>query len=178
MDVAGWPAVCCLLPLQLDKEAHLSLCGAHGECFQSNTCCWPPQRRLSPVRLLCVLQARLEGIAAELRELLPNLNVGALHGLPGVGGQWGMADLSNTFTALSTAACCLACMATAKNNTQSANIIGLQRHCPLPPADLLVEHNPAMLDVPGLKAAIEEARRIMPGLDVQKQVRWWWFDGA
>lgn len=38
------------------------------------------------------------------------------------------------------------------------------------PADLLVEHNPAMLDVPGLKAAIEEARRIMPSLDVQKQV--------
>lgn len=71
-----------------------------------------------------------------------------------------------------------AALATAKNNTQSANIIGLQRHCPLPPADLLVEHNPAMLDVPGLKAAIEEARRIMPGLDVQKQVRWWWFDGA
>lgn len=55
--------------------------------------------------------ARLEGIAAELRELLPNLNV-----------------------------------------------------------DLLVEHNPAMLDVPGLKAAIGEARRIMPGLDVQKQM--------
>lgn len=27
-----------------------------------------------------------------------------------------------------------------------------------------------MLDVPGLKAAIEEARRIMPNLDVQKQV--------
>ncbi len=27
-----------------------------------------------------------------------------------------------------------------------------------------------MLDVPGLKAAIEEARRIMPSLDVQKQV--------
>ncbi|KAI7840361.1 hypothetical protein COHA_005906 [Chlorella ohadii] len=55
--------------------------------------------------------ARLESIAAELRELLPNLNV-----------------------------------------------------------DLLVEHNPAMLDVPGLKAAIEEARRIMPSLDVQKQM--------
>ena len=81
-----------------------SLCGAHRECFHGNTCCWPPQRRLLPLRLLCVLQARLEGIAAELRELLPNLNVGALHGLPGVGGQWGMAGLSNTFTALSTAA--------------------------------------------------------------------------
>jgi hypothetical protein len=33
---------------------------------------------------------------------------------------------------------------------------------------LLVEANPAMLDVPGLKKALAEAKRVMPGLDVQQ----------
>ena len=44
-------------------------------------------------------------------------------------------------------------------------------HSPLPlpllPADRLVEENPAMLDVPGLRAAMAEAARILPQLDVQ-----------
>lgn len=35
------------------------------------------------------------------------------------------------------------------------------------PADRLVEENPAMLDVEGLRAAMAEAARIMPQLDVQ-----------
>lgn len=35
---------------------------------------------------------------------------------------------------------------------------------------MLVEANPTMLDVPGLKAAMEEAQRFMPDLDVQKQM--------
>lgn len=34
--------------------------------------------------------------------------------------------------------------------------------------DLMVQENPAMLDVPGLKAAMAEAARIMPHLDVKK----------
>lgn len=34
----------------------------------------------------------------------------------------------------------------------------------------MVQHNPGMLDVPGLRAAMEEAARIMPQLDVQAQV--------
>lgn len=47
-------------------------------------------------------------------------------------------------------------------------------HTPLyalpPRTDRLVEAHPAMLDVDGLRAAIAEARRIMPGLDVAKQM--------
>lgn len=35
-------------------------------------------------------------------------------------------------------------------------------------ADRLVEENPAMLDVAGLRAAMAEAQRIMPQLDVQR----------
>lgn len=37
----------------------------------------------------------------------------------------------------------------------------------------MVTHNPSMLDVQGLRAAMEEAARIMPQLDVHAQVRRW-----
>jgi hypothetical protein len=36
------------------------------------------------------------------------------------------------------------------------------------PADRLVQENPAMLDVAGLKAAMAEAQRIMPHLDCER----------
>lgn len=36
----------------------------------------------------------------------------------------------------------------------------------------LVEENPGMLDVEQFKAALEEARRVVPGIDVQQASTW------
>ena len=39
-----------------------------------------------------------------------------------------------------------------------------------PPPARLVEANPSVLDLKGLRLAMEEARRIMPSMDIQRQM--------
>ena len=63
------------------------------------------------------------------------------------------------------AVCCVCAVPTA--TCTSGSVACLQPCSSVPTPDLLVEENPAMLDVPGLRAAIAEAARIMPNVDVQ-----------